>query len=47
MDKDQIIKIVEEKDVKFIRFWFTDVMGILKSFAVTASEVENLSLIHI
>lgn len=41
MDKDQIIKTVQEQDVKFIRFWFTDVMGILKSFAVTASEVEN------
>ncbi|MHB9112763.1 MAG: glutamine synthetase family protein [Thermoleophilia bacterium] len=41
MDKDQVIKTVLEQDVKFIRFWFTDVMGILKSFAVTASEVEN------
>ncbi|MFA6001469.1 MAG: glutamine synthetase family protein [Thermoleophilia bacterium] len=41
MDKEQVIKSVKDQDVKFIRFWFTDVMGILKSFAVTASEVEN------
>lgn len=41
MDKDQVIKAVKEQDIKFIRLWFTDVMGILKSFAVTASEIEN------
>jgi len=40
MDKEQVMKIVKEQDVKFIRFWFTDVVGTLKSFAVTASEIE-------
>ena len=37
MDKDYVIKTVEERDIKFIRFWFTDVLGVLKSFAVTDS----------
>lgn len=41
MDRDQILKIVKDEDVKFIRLWFTDIVGQLKSFAVTASEIEN------
>jgi glutamine synthetase len=40
-DKEYVLKTVEERDVKFIRFWFTDVLGVLKSFAVTDSELEN------
>jgi len=41
MDKEHVIKTVKEQDVKFIRLWFTDVLGQLKSFAITASEIEN------
>ncbi|MDO8736834.1 MAG: glutamine synthetase family protein [Thermoleophilia bacterium] len=41
MDKDQVIKTVKEQDIRFIRLWFTDVVGTLKSFAVTASEIET------
>ncbi|MBE0429680.1 MAG: glutamine synthetase [Thermoleophilia bacterium] len=41
MDKDQIIKIVRDENVRFIRLWFTDIVGQLKSFAVTASEIET------
>lgn len=40
-DKDYVLKTVEERDVKFVRFWFTDVLGVLKSFAVTDSELEG------
>lgn len=40
-DKDYVLKTVAEQDVKFVRFWFTDVLGVLKSFAVTDSEVET------
>ncbi len=39
--KKQIIKIVKEKDVKFIRLWFTDIYGQVKSFAITSEELEN------
>jgi len=41
MDKDQVLKAVKDQDVKFIRLWFTDIEGQLKSFAVTASEIET------
>ncbi len=39
--KDDVLRIVKEKDVSFIQFWFTDVLGILKSFAITPSELEE------
>ncbi|MHB8792010.1 MAG: glutamine synthetase family protein [Thermoleophilia bacterium] len=41
MDKDSVIKAVKDDDVKFIRLWFTDVVGQLKSFAITATEIET------
>jgi len=40
-DKDYVMKEVEKNDVKFIRLWFTDVLGFLKSFAITAEELET------
>ncbi|MDO8964627.1 MAG: glutamine synthetase family protein [Coriobacteriia bacterium] len=40
-DKDFVLKTVQERDVHFVRFWFTDVLGMLKSFAVTDTELEN------
>lgn len=40
-DKDYVLKTIEERNVKFVRFWFTDVLGVLKSFAVTDSEIGN------
>ncbi len=39
--KQDIIKMVKEKDVKFIRLWFTDIMGQVKSFAITDKELEG------
>ncbi len=39
--KKDVLKIVKEKNISFIQFWFTDVLGILKSFAVTPSELEE------
>jgi glutamine synthetase len=38
---DDVRNVVKETDVSFIQFWFTDVLGILKSFAVTPSELEE------
>jgi glutamine synthetase len=40
-DKDYVLKTVAERDVHFVRFWFTDVLGVLKSFAVTDTELEG------
>ncbi|HSK23135.1 MAG TPA: glutamine synthetase family protein [Egicoccus sp.] len=43
MDKQQeyVLRTVEERDIRFIRLWFTDVQGFLKSVAITAAELEN------
>ncbi|MGD2175878.1 MAG: glutamine synthetase family protein [Candidatus Brocadiaceae bacterium] len=41
MDRESVLKAVEERRVKFIRLWFTDVLGYLKSFAITAEELEG------
>jgi glutamine synthetase len=40
-DKEYVLEAVREHDVKFIRFWFTDVLGFLKSFAITREELEE------
>jgi len=39
--KEDVMKIVKEKDISFIQYWFTDVLGVLKSFAITPSELEE------
>lgn len=39
--KEDVIRLVKNNNVKFIRFWFTDILGQLKSFAVTDKELEN------
>jgi glutamine synthetase len=43
MDKQQeyVLRSVEERDVRFIRLWFTDVLGVLKSVAIAPAELEN------
>lgn len=39
MTRDEILALVEERDIKFIRLWFTDILGQLKSFAVTREQL--------
>ena len=39
--KDYVLKMAKEHDVKFIRLWFTDILGVLKSFAITVGELEE------
>jgi glutamine synthetase len=38
---EDVMKVVREKDISFIQYWFTDVLGVLKSFAITPSELEE------
>ncbi|MDQ3794352.1 MAG: glutamine synthetase, partial [Actinomycetota bacterium] len=33
--KQNVLQQAEEQNVKFIRLWFTDILGTLKSFAIT------------
>jgi len=39
--KEYVLKTAKEHDVKFIRLWFTDILGFLKSFAITIEELEG------
>ena len=39
--KDDIIRMVHEDDVEFIRMQFTDIFGQLKNVAITASQIEK------
>ena len=39
--KNDIILIVDEEDIEFIRLQFTDIFGTLKNVAITASQLEK------
>ncbi len=38
---EDVRRVVRDHRVSFIQFWFTDVLGVLKSFAITPSELEE------
>jgi len=38
---DDVKRMVKDLDISFIQLWFTDVLGVLKSFAITPSELEE------
>ena len=38
--KEYVLKMAKDHDVKFIRLWFSDILGMLKSFAITVEELE-------
>jgi glutamine synthetase len=38
---DYVLRTVEERGVRFVRLWFTDVLGTMKSFAITPAELET------
>jgi len=40
-DYGKAMKMIEENDVKFIKLWFTDILGFLKSFSVPKEEIEK------
>ncbi|MFC1962533.1 glutamine synthetase family protein [Chloroflexota bacterium] len=39
--QEYVLKMVKDYDVKFIRLWFTDILGFLKSFSITVGELEK------
>jgi glutamine synthetase len=39
--KEWVLKECKEKGVEFIRLWFTDILGTMKSFAITVEELEG------
>ena len=36
-----MLRTLEERDIRFVRLWFTDVLGSLKSVAVAPAELEG------
>jgi len=38
---EDVKRLVKERNISFVQFWFTDVLGMLKSFAITPSELEE------
>lgn len=43
MDKQTefVLRAIEERDIRFVRLWFTDVLGQLKSVAIAPAELEG------
>ncbi len=39
--EDFVLRALEEREVRFVRLWFTDVLGYLKSVAVAPAELEG------
>jgi len=40
-ERDFVVRMAQENDVKFIRLWFTDILGHLKGFAITVEDLED------
>jgi len=39
--REYVLKMAREHNVKFVWMWFTDILGMLKSFAITVEELEG------
>ena len=40
-EADYVLRTIEERGIRFVRLWFTDVLGFLKSFTITSQELEG------
>src|SRR5829696_4985939 len=38
---DDVRAFVDDRDIRFVRLWFTDILGQLKSFSINAQELED------
>ncbi len=38
--KEDVLRMAKDNDVRFIRLWFTDILGMLKGFAIPISQLE-------
>ena len=39
--RDYVLRTVEERSIRFVQLWFTDVLGTPKGFNITSAELEN------
>jgi glutamine synthetase len=40
-EAEYVLRTIEERGIRFVRLWFTDVLGFLKSFTITSQELEG------
>ena len=40
-DRDFVLKTARDQNVRFVRLWFTDILGFLKSVAIPISELPD------
>jgi glutamine synthetase len=40
-EADYVLRTIEERGIRFVRLWFTDVLGFLKAFTITSQELEG------
>src|SRR3712207_7316529 len=38
---DDVMSLVKDQEIRFVRLWFTDILGQLKSFSINAQELED------
>src|SRR5581483_8826742 len=38
---ENVMALVQERDIRFIRLWFTDILGQLKAFSINATELTD------
>jgi glutamine synthetase len=40
-EAEYVLRTIEERGIRFVRLWFTDVLGFLKAFTITSQELEG------
>ena len=40
-EREYVLRSARDNDVKFIRLWFTDILGNLKGFAINVDDLED------
>ncbi|MGI8902556.1 MAG: glutamine synthetase family protein [Solirubrobacteraceae bacterium] len=40
-NREYVLRVARERDVRYVRIWFVDVLGLLKSVAIPVSELES------
>ena len=40
-EREYVLRSARDFDVKFVRLWFTDILGNLKGFAITVDDLED------
>jgi glutamine synthetase len=41
MTKEEVMKFVYDNNVRFVKLWFTDILGFAKSFSISVDELED------